>query len=42
VFLAEGQQSFNLIAFSRADCFAELPEEVDFVEAGTPVNLYFL
>ena len=42
VHLAEGQQSFNLIAFSKADCFAELPEDVDFVEAGTPVNVYFL
>ncbi|MCW0482308.1 molybdopterin molybdotransferase MoeA [Gaoshiqia sediminis] len=42
VHLAEGQQSFNLIAFSKADCFAELPEDVDFVEAGTSVNIYFL
>jgi molybdopterin molybdotransferase len=42
VHLAEGQQSFNLIAFSKADCFAELPEDVDFVKAGTPVNVHFL
>lgn len=42
VHLAEGQQSFNLIAFSKADCFAELPEDVDFVEAGTSVKVYFL
>ncbi|MFV0375965.1 MAG: gephyrin-like molybdotransferase Glp [Mangrovibacterium sp.] len=42
VHLTEGQQSFNLIAFSKADCFAELPEDADFVKAGTPVNVYFL
>lgn len=40
--LAEGQQSFNLVAFSKADCFAELAEDVDCVRNGTPVHVYFL
>src|SRR5690606_9056099 len=30
-----GQQSFNLIAFSEANCFIELPEEVERLTAGT-------
>jgi molybdopterin molybdotransferase len=40
--LLSGQQSFNLIAFANADCFIELEEEVDFVEAGTLVNVYLI
>lgn len=40
--LLSGQQSFNLIAFAHADCFVELEEPVDFVEAGTLVNVYLI
>jgi molybdopterin molybdotransferase len=42
VFLTEGQESFNLIAFSHAVCLAELPEETDYISEGTPLNTYFL
>ncbi|MGY6522707.1 MAG: molybdopterin molybdotransferase MoeA [Mongoliitalea sp.] len=36
----QGQESFNLIAFAQADGFAEIPEGIDFLEAGEPVALY--
>ncbi|GHB50004.1 molybdopterin molybdotransferase MoeA [Mongoliitalea lutea] len=35
-----GQESFNLIAFAQADGFAEIPEGVDFLDAGEQVTLY--
>lgn len=35
-----GQESFNLISYGTANCIAEIPEEVDFLEAGTKVNIY--
>jgi molybdopterin molybdotransferase len=38
----QGQQSFNLIAFSEANCFIELPEDVDRIPAGTQVATHFL
>lgn len=37
-----GQQSFNLQAFSAANCLVELEEEKDLIEKGTPVNVYDL
>lgn len=40
--ILEGQQSFNLQAFSKANCLVELEEERDFVKAGTPVNVFYL
>ncbi|MDD4108196.1 MAG: molybdopterin-binding protein, partial [Prolixibacteraceae bacterium] len=42
VYLTEGQESFNLIAFSHAVCLAELPEETDYISEGTLLNTYFL
>ena len=38
--ILEGQQSFNLQAFSEADCFVELNEDSEYLDAGTPVNIY--
>lgn len=38
----KGQQSFNLIAFSDANCFIELPEDVERITAGTKVAMHFL
>jgi molybdopterin molybdotransferase len=35
-----GQESFNLISYGSANCIAEILEEVDFLEAGTKVNIY--
>lgn len=35
-----GQESFNLIAFAQADGFAEIPEGVDFLDAGEQVAVY--
>ncbi|MCH6232900.1 molybdopterin molybdotransferase MoeA [Cognataquiflexum rubidum] len=35
-----GQESFNLISYGTANCIAEIGEEVDFLEAGTKVNIY--
>lgn len=37
-----GQQSFNLQAFSTADCLVELEEELDFLPKGTMVKVYDL
>ena len=37
-----GQQSFNLQAFSTADCLAELEEEAEVVPKGTMVKVYDL
>lgn len=36
------QQSFNMQAFSTANCVAELDEESEIVKAGTPVKIYDL
>jgi molybdopterin molybdotransferase len=35
-----GQESFNQISFAVANCFVELPEDNEEVEAGTMVNVY--
>ncbi|UJP63598.1 molybdopterin molybdotransferase MoeA [Mongoliitalea daihaiensis] len=35
-----GQESFNLIAFAQADGFTEIPEGVDFLDAGEQVAIY--
>lgn len=40
--LLAGQQSFNLQAFSTANCLVELDEETEVVKAGTPVKIYKL
>lgn len=40
--LLAGQQSFNLLAFSTANCLVELDEESEMVKAGTPVKIYKL
>lgn len=37
-----GQQSFNLQAFSTANCLVELEEDKDQIKAGTPVNVFYL
>lgn len=37
-----GQQSFNLQAFSEANCLVELEEEKEMVKAGAPVNIFNL
>ncbi len=37
-----GQQSFNLQAFSTANCLVELEEEKDVIKEGTLVNVYDL
>lgn len=37
-----GQQSFNLQAFSTANCLVELDEKSELVKAGTPVKIYNL
>lgn len=42
VTLLKGQQSFNLQAFSTADCLVELEEEKDMIPAGTVVPVYYL
>lgn len=42
VTLLTGQQSFNLQAFSTADCLVELEEEEEVVEKGTMVKVYNL
>lgn len=40
--ILDGQQSFNLSAFGKADCFVELEEESEIIKAGTLVNTYYL
>ncbi|WP_339647236.1 gephyrin-like molybdotransferase Glp [uncultured Salegentibacter sp.] len=40
--LLKGQQSFNLQAFSTAECLLELPAEKSVVAAGTKVKVYDL
>lgn len=40
--ILEGQQSFNLQAFSTANCLVELDEESEIVGEGTPVKIYYL
>lgn len=40
--LLAGQQSFNLQAFSTANCLVEFDEEIEVVKAGTPVKIYKL
>ena len=40
--LLKGQQSFNLQAFSTAECLLELPAENSVVTAGTKVKVYDL
>jgi molybdopterin molybdotransferase len=40
VIVLPGQESFNLISYGTANCIAEIPEDVDFLEAGTNVNIY--
>lgn len=40
--LLGGQQSFNLQAFSSANCLVELDEEKEMLKAGTPVKIYDL
>lgn len=37
-----GQQSFNLQAFSTANCLVELDKQSEMVKAGTPVKVYNL
>ncbi len=40
VHILKGQQSFNMLPFVEANCFAELPEEVEELPAGTMVNIF--
>lgn len=40
--ILRGQQSFNLQAFSVANCLVELDEERELLPAGTPVKIYYL
>lgn len=35
-----GQESFNLISYGTANCIAEIPEDVDFLEEGIKVKIY--
>jgi molybdopterin molybdotransferase len=38
--LLTGQQSFNMLPFAIANCFVELPEEVEYLPEGTMVNVF--
>ena len=40
--ILKAQQSFNLQAFSTADCLVELEEEKELIEAGTLVPVHYL
>ena len=40
VILLRGQESFNLLAFSEADCIVEIPEEKEIVNTGEKVRVY--
>jgi molybdopterin molybdotransferase len=40
VHILPGQESFNLISYGTANCIAEIAEETESVQAGTPVNVY--
>lgn len=40
--ILRGQQSFDLKAFSQANCLVELEEKSELVKAGTPVKIYQL
>lgn len=40
VLLLQGQDSFNLLPFNEADCFAELDEAEEYFRAGAVVNVY--
>jgi len=40
IYVLSGQESFNLLSFGDADGLAEIPKEVDFLEAGTEVSFY--
>lgn len=40
IIILSGQQSFNMQAFSEANCLVELDEESELVKAGTPVKIY--
>ncbi|MFC3414234.1 molybdopterin molybdotransferase MoeA [Algoriphagus hitonicola] len=39
-YILQGQESFNLIAFGLADGFVEIPEEIEFVQAGEKVKFF--
>jgi molybdopterin molybdotransferase len=36
-----GQESFNLIAFGAANCFVEVPEEIEKLDIGDQVAIYY-
>lgn len=38
--ILSGQDSFNLLPFNEANCFAEAEEQIELLEAGTVVNIY--
>ncbi|AFL84567.1 molybdenum cofactor synthesis domain protein [Belliella baltica DSM 15883] len=40
VHILTGQESFNLISFGAADCFAEVAEETEEMAAGSLINVY--
>nr|WP_246054378.1 hypothetical protein [Antarcticibacterium flavum] len=42
VIIPGGQQSFNLLAFSTANCLVELEEDKEEIKARTPVNVFYL
>lgn len=42
IYLLEGQESFNLRAFATANCFVEIEEDVQFVDGGETVNVYWI
>lgn len=41
VHILPGQESFNLIAFGAANCFAEVPEEVEQLAVGDQIAIYY-
>lgn len=40
VYILPGQESFNLISFGVTNCFAEVTEETEELEAGSLINIY--
>ncbi len=41
VHILPGQESFNLISFGTANCFAEIPEEVEQLDLGDHISVYY-
>ena len=42
VTISGAQESYKLNSFASANCFVVIPEDVDFVEAGSVVNIHLL